>query len=90
MIEAGHPYSISEHKPDGQLPLLPRQRGLDFSECIRAHVRLIEGARTSEVVASQYVEDLPDEFDLSRFTKSNRLADAEIEPREQTAVDLAF
>ena len=84
------PKLILEHESDGHLSLLPRLRGLDSTECIRAHVRLIGGAQTSEIVAPQYVEDLPDEFELSRFAQSNRLADPEIQPREQTAVDLAF
>src|SRR6266704_2110340 len=79
-----------EHESDGHLSLLPRLRGLDSAECIRAHVRLIKGARTSKIVAPQYVEDLSDQFNLSGFAKNKRLADPEIEPGEHTAVDLAL
>src|SRR5712691_9112232 len=79
---------VLEHESDGHLSLLPWLRGLDSAECIRAHVRLIGGARTSKIVAPQYVEDLPDQFEFPGFAKSKRLADPEIEPGEQAAVDL--
>src|SRR5438552_10804681 len=79
-----------EHESDGHLSLLPRLRGLDSAERIRAHVRLIKGARTSKIVAPQYVEDLSDQFNLSGFAKNKGLADPEIEPGEHTAVDLAL
>ena len=78
-----------EHESDSQFALLPGQRCLDSAKCIRAGVGLIEGARTSKIVTPQYVKDLPDHFDLSGFAKSKSLADAEIEPRKQTAVNLA-
>ena len=81
--------TILEHESDGQFALLSRLRGLDSAERVRAHVRVIGGTETSQIVAPQNVEDLSNQFDLSGFAKSNRLAGPQIEPGEQTAVDLA-